>query len=303
MKVYYSPQYTQSRHAFDTTRKAQWIADSLCHSPVGGVEVVAPAPLTTAQARRVHAPAYVEALTTGQPRDLAGSQGFEWDPGLWTAVAASNGGVLAAARSAVVDGASGSLSSGLHHAHRDYGSGFCSVNGLAVAATLLLDEGTVSRVLVLDLDAHHGGGTDELVRDDSRIFHSDVSVDMFDHFECTDTSRARMVHHANGYLPAIAQALGEAEQRGPFDVAFYNAGVDPYEGCDIGGLDGVGADTLARREQMVFDWCQRTATPVAFVLAGGYVGPRLNREGLVGLHRLTISTAARVAPPGANAQR
>jgi hypothetical protein len=32
--------------------------------------------------------------------------------------------------------------------------------------------------------------------------------------------------------------------------------------------------------------------PIAFVLAGGYLGRRLDEEGLVDLHRLTLSAAA-----------
>ena len=64
-------------------------------------------------------------------------------------------------------------------------------------------------------------------------------------------------------------------------------------------LVGGGHDVLiAQRERIVFDWCRRRALPVAFVLAGGYVGPRLGVEGLVGLHRLTLEAAAGAAPAG-----
>jgi hypothetical protein len=41
----------------------------------------------------------------------------------------------------------------------------------------------------------------------------------------------------------------------------------------------------------VFEWCRQSGIPVAFVLAGGYVGPGLDEEGLVGLHRLTLDAA------------
>ncbi|MFD1812307.1 hypothetical protein [Rhodococcus gannanensis] len=91
-------------------------------------------------------------------------------------VLSSNGGVLAAARSALDEGVAGSLSSGLHHAKADRGDGFCTSNGLVVAARTLLDEGVVRSVLVLDLDAHCGGGTARLGDRDPRIWHADVSV-------------------------------------------------------------------------------------------------------------------------------
>lgn len=50
-----------------------------------------------------------------------------------------------------------------HHAMRDYGSGFCVFNDFAAAALRLAEAG--HRVLVIDTDAHHGDGTEELTRD------------------------------------------------------------------------------------------------------------------------------------------
>ena len=45
-------------------------------------------------------------------------------------------------------------SPGTHHAYRSHGSGFCILNDLAVTAEVLLSEGKVERVLILDLDVH-----------------------------------------------------------------------------------------------------------------------------------------------------
>ncbi|MDP2769724.1 MAG: amidohydrolase family protein, partial [Giesbergeria sp.] len=47
-------------------------------------------------------------------------------------VCASNGGAVAAALAAIAEGVAGSLSSGLHHAARGRGAGFCTFNGLAL---------------------------------------------------------------------------------------------------------------------------------------------------------------------------
>ncbi len=49
-----------------------------------------------------------------------------------------------------------------HHAGRDYGMGFCIFNNAIAAALSFLDKG--ERVGILDLDAHHGNGTEELAR-------------------------------------------------------------------------------------------------------------------------------------------
>ena len=49
-------------------------------------------------------------------------------------------------------------------------------------------------------------------------------------------------------------------------------------------------------KRLVFQWCRRRGIPIAFVLAGGYLGPDLGQEELVNLHRLTLEAASRIAP-------
>ena len=45
-KIFYSPSYTIATHSFETTRKSRWIAESLAHEPIVGIELVAPKPTT-----------------------------------------------------------------------------------------------------------------------------------------------------------------------------------------------------------------------------------------------------------------
>ena len=58
---------------------------------------------------------------------------------------------------------------GSHHAGPDYALGLCLVNNLAVAAAHALDCGLAERVAVLDFDAHHGNGTEEIFAADPRV--------------------------------------------------------------------------------------------------------------------------------------
>jgi acetoin utilization deacetylase AcuC-like enzyme len=283
-------------HAFDTTRKSRWVRDSLIESPIPGLSLAAPAPLTIEHLTRVHDPAYVEAVRTGVPRTLAESQGFAWDEKLWTMVLASNGGVVAAALAALREGGSGSLSSGLHHARRDSGAGFCTFNGLVVAALAAIDAGAAS-VLILDLDAHCGGGTASLIARETGIWQLDVSVNPFDAYDPSERLRLRRVARAKAYLGEIERGLAGLARDAPrFDLCLYNAGMDPCQDCATGGLAGITGEILAAREKLVYDWCRERGIPVAFVLAGGYVGTRLDQRGLVALHRLTLEAAARAGP-------
>ena len=104
-----------------------------------------------------------------------------------------------------------------------------------------------------------------------------------------------MVGTGSEYLPAIRRVLDEVDRQGAsFDLCLYNAGMDPSEDCSTGGLTGITRDILAERERLVFEWCSARRLPIAFVLAGGYIGPRLDESGLVALHRLTLSAAARI---------
>jgi acetoin utilization deacetylase AcuC-like enzyme len=296
MRIFYSPSYTIATHSFETTRKPRWIAESLAREPISAIELVAPEPTTAAALRRVHDPGYVDAVRNGNPRELAESQGFHWDSALWEMECASNGGVIAAAIDALrTRSVSGSLSSGLHHARRARGAGFCTFNGLVLAARAALDAGART-VLILDLDAHCGGGTHELIHGDQRIWQMDVSVDTFDQYEPLGNNQLEMVHDASRYLPTVERRLTWLEREAPrFDICLYNAGMDPFGQCSIGGMQGVTQKVLRDREVAVFSWCRMRGVPIAFVLAGGYLGPALERAGLVALHRLILEAACACA--------
>jgi hypothetical protein len=149
--LFYGPDYVRAAYDFDTTRKARWIAESLVAEPIAGVRLVEPAPLTFDEVAAVHDRRYVQAVRDGTPRELAESQGFQWDEGLWRMVLATNGGVVAAARSALECGVAGSLSSGLHHARWEHGSGNCTLNGIVLAAHAALDAGATSVLRSLPL--------------------------------------------------------------------------------------------------------------------------------------------------------
>jgi len=291
--VYYSPPYSAAAFAFPTTRKAKWIAESLTASPLAGITLEAPQPLTEEQLLQTHDAGYVCAIKTGKPTELAQSQDFNWDAGLWPMVLASNGGVVAAAVRALRDGVAGSLSSGLHHARRDRGYGYCTFNGLVIAAKAALAAGG-GNVLILDLDAHCGGGTYSLIADNAHIWQVDVSVDTFDRYEPDSRTTLDIVGLADEYLATIWRRLRACEAR-RFGLCLYNAGMDPHEDGPDGALPRIDHRMLQERERIVFEWCRRRSLPIAFVTAGGYVRePQMDKARLVGLHRLTLQAAARV---------
>lgn len=292
INIYYSPDYLCSGYGVDTREKAGDIAASLQERPIEGIDLVEPQPAEVDIVRRVHTPRYVKALLTGRPDSLADANGIgEWSTDLRRSVFSMVGGCVESARYSLIYGVnSGSLSSGLHHARASHGSGFCTINGLAVAACDALVQGAV-RVLIVDLDAHGGGGTTSLIEGMKGIEQIDVSVNAFDNYVSTENARIIQSSGAS-YLADVETMLQSVVDPGSIDLVIYNAGMDPHEDCSTGGAAGITTEVLAQREAMVFGWAKEHKIPVSFVLAGGYSGRKLTRSQLVDLHRLTIRAAA-----------
>jgi len=64
-----------------------------------------------------------------------------------------------------------------HHAGAYYALGFCLFNNIAVAASYLLRRLNFARVLILDVDAHHGNGTQEIFYNTNRVLYISIHED------------------------------------------------------------------------------------------------------------------------------
>jgi acetoin utilization deacetylase AcuC-like enzyme len=293
---------------FDTTRKSGDLVALLARRPQPRVTVVAPTDADVAGAvtaiERWLDPAYVAALRTGSPPELAGSQGFRWDPGIWTMATHSTAGVHAAIARALEVGAAGSLSSGLHHARTDRGAGFCTVNalftGLVEAHRLLDAQEHALDVLVLDVDAHCGGGTASMldrygqVAERTRML--DLSVDAYDFYRA-EGARSTLVMWpddvSDDYLTTLERLLDGVDWTS-IGLVLHNAGMDPFP--------IIGREELHEREQLIARRCREEGVPVAFVLAGGYTIDQTMDE-LVELHLASVTAMAPLAGRGPRADR
>ena len=280
LPIFYNSDYTVSDYSFDTTRKSALVAQQIeGRSDVAILDPADFAAATEQLIRRVHDPNYVEAVSTGQPLRLAEAQGFEWDPKIFTMALAHNSGLVAAADLVLNsdEQVAGSLSSGLHHARRERGSGFCTFNGLAVAAKHAESLGA-ERILVLDFDAHGGGGTRSLL--DPKHVQIDVSTSAFDSWDPVNPYDRQIFAEQGTYMKAVTDALQSARVAGSFDFVIYNAGMDPAN-------SRVSQKALATRESKVADWIRNRGFNAIFALAGGYTS-NLSMTELVDLHVLTV---------------
>jgi acetoin utilization deacetylase AcuC-like enzyme len=58
-----------------------------------------------------------------------------------------------------------------HHATHDQAMGFCLFNHVAVGAMHLIAEHQLSRIAIVDFDVHHGNGTQDIFKDEPRVFY------------------------------------------------------------------------------------------------------------------------------------
>ena len=140
--------------------------------------LIRPVAATEGELRRVHSPEYLNTLkrlSAGESVPDKKDFGFgtlDNPPfsGMWEATLLYAGGSLDCARLVRHEGfdAAFNVSGGLHHARRDRAAGFCTVADVALVAYSLLDSGA-SRIACVDIDAHHGDGTQAFFYDDPRV--------------------------------------------------------------------------------------------------------------------------------------
>ncbi|MFM7634332.1 MAG: histone deacetylase [Cyanobacteriota bacterium] len=186
----------------------------------------------------------------------------------WLAV----GGTILAARLALQHGVACHLAGGTHHAFAAHGSGFCIFNDCAVAARVLLREGQIRRLMVVDLDVHQGDGTAALLADEPRVFcfsaHCASNFPLRKQTSDLDIALAEGMEDEE-YLAAVGDILPDLLETIQPQLVLYNAGVDPHREDKLGKLclsDG----GLLNRDRMVIDACLRRHIPVATVIGGGY---------------------------------
>lgn len=141
------------------------------------VAVEAPEVATDVELYTIHSREYVDAVrrVSADPTRPEESRGLgtEDDPafaGMHEASARLAGGSLLAADTILTGRAvrAVNFSGGMHHAARERASGFCVYNDVAMAIQRLLDGG-VQRIVSIDVDAHHGDGTQSIFWNDPRV--------------------------------------------------------------------------------------------------------------------------------------
>jgi acetoin utilization deacetylase AcuC-like enzyme len=162
-----------------------------------------------------------------------------------------------------------------HHAGPDYMGGYCYLNNAAIAARHLQKSG---RVALLDIDYHHGNGTQEIFWDDPQVLYLSLHGDPdYPNYSGTSDEKGGVsALHANHniplpertageqYLAALEQALATIQQFDPTWLVI-SLGVDTFKDDHVGNFALDLPDYAAIGQKL-----KQTQLPLLFIQEGGY---------------------------------
>lgn len=279
MPVYYRPEMsaTNSKSFSPSASKPKlavedWLADPFISERI---EVHSFEPATIDDLCLAHSREYVEGVMS-----LKDKNGFDnRDREVADSLPYTTGSMIAAATHVLTRKMPGrrryacSPTSGFHHANYDRGGGFCTFNGLMVTAIKMHQLGLAKRILILDLDAHYGDGTDDIIKRLGIDFVDNVTIPAWDHDPASIKKMARTAYDA-----------GE----GYYDLMLFQAGADLHIDDPLrAGL--LSTLEMEVRDRYAFYSAKAANVPTVWNLAGGY---QSDEDGGIGpvlaLHRQTV---------------
>jgi len=172
------------------------------------------------------------------------------------------------------------LAGGYHHAKPDSGGGFCFFADIPLAILKILNKKPEIKILIIDLDAHQGNGTEAFIS-------SFKSVDILDIYNSIiypmDNEVKKYITYNypvlsgigdKAYLEILENALQKAKSNLP-EFIIYNAGTDVYKG-DLLGEMNISANGIIKRDELVFKFASTNNIPIIMLLSGGYSSDSAN---------------------------
>lgn len=179
------------------------------------------------------------------------------------------------------------LGGGAHHAHYEFGHGFCIFNDIVTALRKLQAEGYIKTAWVIDVDAHKGDGTAALTRDDSTIVTLSVHMahgwplDLPEHlpdgslhpaYTPSDIDVPIDSGEEGDYVRRLSAALEMLDGYPRPDIAYVVDGADPYERDGLASTQvlRLSLDQMLERDMTIYSFLEERGIPQAYLMAGGY---------------------------------
>lgn len=175
-----------------------------------------------------------------------------------------------------------------HHAAADASGGYCFLNNAAIAASFLGQHAGANRVALLDLDFHHGNGSQAIFYNRSDVLFVSIHADpdrQYPYF--TGTAEERGVGDGYGYnvnypleygitdaqyLDVLAQACIDINSYAP-DFLVISLGVDTYAG------DPLGDSNLTQQVyERIGQQLAQLKLATVFIMEGGYAIEQLGQN-------------------------
>ena len=224
-----------------------------------------------------HDPYYVDNFLNGKlsDKEIKRIGLTPWTPKLIPRTLRLMGGAIAALNHVVKNGGiAGNMAGGTHHAHYDFGSGYCIFNDLAVCALLALQKHNYDRVAILDLDVHQGDGTATILQNiDGALTISLHCQENFPFRKAVSDHDLELEANSRDeqFLQKVNQAIDIAIKFNP-QLLLYQAGVDGLATDALGKLN-ITREGMNERNKLVFDMAVKHSIPTVVFMGGGYSKP------------------------------
>lgn len=247
-----------------------------------GGRVVEPRAATREELLRVHDAAHVDAMETTRGRAVMLDADTFTSPESYEIALLAAGAAVQAAEHALDTGeaAFALVRPPGHHAERDKPMGFCLFNNVAVAAAAAIARG-LARVAVVDIDVHHGNGTQWMFYGDPKVLY--VSTHQFPFYPGTGAADETGSGAGQGFTVNLPLAAGatDADYAAAYrkvalvldgylpELLLVSAGFDAHEDDPLASMRMTTAGYAAVVKSLA-DTAARLGCPMALVTEGGY---------------------------------
>ncbi|XP_044464634.1 histone deacetylase 2-like isoform X3 [Mangifera indica] len=186
------------------------------------------------------------------------------------------GGTILAGKLARERGWAINIGGGFHHCSSNNGGGFCAYADISLCIHYTFVKSNISRVMIIDLDAHQGNGHEKDFSNDGRVYILDMynpGIYPFDYEARRYIDQKVEVMTGtttDEYLNKLDDALEVAGRMFDPELVIYNAGTDILDGDPLGRLK-ISPEGIANRDEKVFRFARSRNIPVVMLTSGGYM--------------------------------